>query len=171
MKIMATFDGTKFSEAILATLQRMSAMPTAEFILLTVAHEPNVKARRSRPVRPIVTSDAMGRATPVVIQPPEPSFAEDKGQATERRLDELDAYLATIADRLPEMTQTHIEVHIGDEPAGVIVDRARAENVDVIVMATHSATGLKHALFGSVAEAVVRSGVAPVLLVHPASQT
>ncbi len=169
MKIMATFDGTKFSEAILPTLQRMSAMPTAEFILLTVGHEPNVKARRSRR-RPIVTSDAMGRATPVVIQPREPTFAEDKGQATERRLDELDIYLAAIANGLPELTQTHIEAHIADEPARVIVDRARAENVDVIVMATHSSTGLKHALFGSVAEAVVRSGVAPVLLVHPTSE-
>jgi nucleotide-binding universal stress UspA family protein len=34
-------------------------------------------------------------------------------------------------------------------------------------MATHGHTGLMHVLFGDVAESVVRSGVAPVLLVHP----
>jgi nucleotide-binding universal stress UspA family protein len=34
-------------------------------------------------------------------------------------------------------------------------------------MATHSRGPLRQALFGSTTEAVVRSGVAPVLLVHP----
>ena len=167
MKIIATFDGTKFSEAILPTLLKMSALPTAQFILLTVAHEPNVKAQRSRPIRPIAASDAIGMVIPVVIDPPEPTFAEDKGQAIARRLDEMDTYLAGIAGHLPEPAPAHIEAHIADDAAAVIIDRARAENADVIVMATHSSTGLKHAIFGSVAEAVVRSGVAPVLLVHP----
>jgi hypothetical protein len=39
--------------------------------------------------------------------------------------------------------------------------------VDLIVMATHGRTGLVHVLCGDVAESVLRSGVAPVLLVHP----
>ena len=167
MKIIAAFDGTKYSEAIVPTLQKMAALSTAQFILLIVTREPNVKARRVRQIRPVVTSDAMGRATSVVFDPPEPTFAEDKGQAIARRLDELETYLTGIAEHLPDLTPTHIEAHVADDPADVIVDRARAEGADVIVMATHSPTGIKHALFGSVAEAVVRSGVAPVLLVHP----
>ena len=47
--------------------------------------------------------------------------------------------------------------------------RAMSSQPDLIVMATHGRTGLVHILFGDVAEEVVRSGVAPVLLVHPES--
>ena len=39
---------------------------------------------------------------------------------------------------------------------------------DMIVLGTHGRTGLKHALFGSVAEKVVRKATCPVLSVrHP----
>jgi nucleotide-binding universal stress UspA family protein len=55
---------------------------------------------------------------------------------------------------------------VSDDVAATIVERARAEKPDVIVMATHSKHGLS-ALFGSTTDQVVRSGVAPVLLVHP----
>jgi nucleotide-binding universal stress UspA family protein len=75
--------------------------------------------------------------------------------------------LTEIAHRLPAGTTTRIEAHLSEKVADVIIDHARQAQVDAIVMATHSATGIKHALFGSVAEAVVRSRAAPVLLVHP----
>jgi hypothetical protein len=39
--------------------------------------------------------------------------------------------------------------------------------VDLIVMATHGRTGVKHALMGSVAEKVVRISTVPVLTVKP----
>jgi universal stress protein A len=41
------------------------------------------------------------------------------------------------------------------------------EKVDLIVMATHGRTGMKHALLGSVAEKVVRLATVPVLAVKP----
>jgi len=41
------------------------------------------------------------------------------------------------------------------------------EHVDLIVMATHGRTGVKHALLGSVAEKVVRLSAIPVLTVKP----
>lgn len=167
MKILATFDGTPFSEATVPVLTKMAALPGAEITLLSVAHEPSVHARRQSISRPVSVNDAFGRGVPVIIQPPEPSFPENKDQAIDRRLEELDAYLSTIAKRLPTASKVGIEAHVGHKVAELIIDHARATQPDVIVMATHSATGIKHALFGSVAEAVVRSGVAPVLLVHP----
>jgi nucleotide-binding universal stress UspA family protein len=57
-------------------------------------------------------------------------------------------------------------VESGDA-ATVIIDYARSRAVDLIVMATHGRTGLERVVFGSVAEAVLRSGTAPVLLVRP----
>jgi len=49
-----------------------------------------------------------------------------------------------------------------------IIQAAREENVDMIVMGTHGRTGLSHVLIGSVAEKVVRGAPCPVLTVkHP----
>ena len=48
-----------------------------------------------------------------------------------------------------------------------IVRTARRLKCDLIVLATHGRTGLKHVLMGSVAENVVRRAPCPVLTVHP----
>jgi len=49
-----------------------------------------------------------------------------------------------------------------------ILQCAGQVKADMIVLGTHGRTGLKHALFGSVAEKVVRKAVCPVLSVrHP----
>ncbi|MBS0209535.1 MAG: universal stress protein [Planctomycetes bacterium] len=53
-------------------------------------------------------------------------------------------------------------------PADAIVALAAAEQVDLIVMATHGRTGLMHLLMGSVAEGVVRNADCPVLTLKPA---
>jgi nucleotide-binding universal stress UspA family protein len=49
------------------------------------------------------------------------------------------------------------------DPATAIVELAREENVDLIVMGTHGRTGLRRLLMGSIAEAVVRTAPCPVL--------
>ena len=49
-----------------------------------------------------------------------------------------------------------------------IVRYARDEAIDLIVIATHGRTGLRHALFGSVAERVLRKAPCPVLSFRPA---
>ena len=167
MKILATFDGTKFSESIMPQLQKLAALPSADFILLAVAHEPTGNLRKRGLPRPVVVSDAIGRGTPVTIDRSDPTFAEDKTQAIERRIAEMDDYLTLLGHQLPPGASCNVEAHVSDNVAQVIVDRAREEQVDVIVMATHSRSGIVHVFFGSTAEQVVRSGVAPVLLVHP----
>jgi nucleotide-binding universal stress UspA family protein len=48
-----------------------------------------------------------------------------------------------------------------------IIRKARDENCDLIVMATHGRTGLSHVLVGSVAEKVVRMADCPVLTIRP----
>lgn len=48
-----------------------------------------------------------------------------------------------------------------------IIRFAEEENVDLIVLATHGWTGMKHILVGSVAEKLVRHSTIPVLTVKP----
>lgn len=47
-----------------------------------------------------------------------------------------------------------------------IVELARRDHVDLIVMATHARTGMSRVLLGSVAEQVLRHSPCPVLTVH-----
>jgi nucleotide-binding universal stress UspA family protein len=46
-----------------------------------------------------------------------------------------------------------------------ILEFARKEQVDLIVMGTHGRTGMEHVFFGSVAEKVIRHSPIPVLVI------
>jgi len=49
-----------------------------------------------------------------------------------------------------------------------ILEYAKTQSIDLIVIGTHGRTGLMHVLMGSVAEKVVRKSPCPVLTVKPA---
>jgi universal stress protein A len=71
---------------------------------------------------------------------------------------------------LPEAASAHVDVTRLVElgvPYQRIVETATAEQVDLIVMATHGRTGLRHLVLGSVAERVVRLAPCPVLTIRP----
>lgn len=55
-------------------------------------------------------------------------------------------------------------IDVGD-PAICIVDRARLQGVDAIVMSTHGRTGLSRLLFGSVTQAVISRMPCPTFIV------
>lgn len=166
MKIMATFDGSTFSEAILPLLGRLAGLPGAEFVLFSSSDDPEGR----RDAEAVTPAQAVGMAhatNPMVVEQPEPGTAETKEQAIERRLAQLREYLIGLGAQLPAGTASRAIADIDEDPARAIVRHAEREGVDVIVIATHGRTGMVRALLGSVAERVVRAGVAPVLLVRP----
>ena len=57
-------------------------------------------------------------------------------------------------------------IHTG-KPFLEIINVAREEKVDLIIIATHGHTGVEHILFGGTAEKVVRKAHCPVLVVRP----
>jgi nucleotide-binding universal stress UspA family protein len=78
-----------------------------------------------------------------------------------------------IRNRLSDLVSTLTSLGLASEflmsgglPADSILDAARSQSVDVIVMGTHGRRGLSHALFGSVAESVLRRSSCPVLTVR-----
>jgi nucleotide-binding universal stress UspA family protein len=91
---------------------------------------------------------------------------ETREQVLARLETDLRVYLE---DRVREMPRikSRIMVDIADDPAAVIIARARERHADLIAMATHGRSGVNHLLMGSVCERVVRSGVAPVLVLRP----
>jgi nucleotide-binding universal stress UspA family protein len=101
----------------------------------------------------------------------------------ERQLEQdARAYLQRVADRiapeLPEQvrcepTRTRPLQSPYAETVAVIDSLrrlARELHADLIVMATHARGGVSRAWLGSVADALVRRGTAPILLVHPRTE-
>jgi nucleotide-binding universal stress UspA family protein len=166
MKILATFDGSAFSESILPQLEVLSALPDVSFILVRVGAVPHGQAF-TQPQVPLPAGTPASGAPPVVVDSAEPRFAETKDQAVDRTVVELREYLDALSHRLRSLAPCSVLPVLDDHPASAIVKLAMAEQPDMIVMATHGHTGAVHVLFGDTAEKVVAAAVAPVLLVHP----
>lgn len=78
-----------------------------------------------------------------------------------RALDHLKEVLEKVVGAAVE---TRPRVVLGD-PVSEIIDMAGGADYDLLVIATHGYSGLKHVLLGSIAERVVRSAPCPVLVV------
>ena len=86
-----------------------------------------------------------------------PDFSADKHAEMIKRLRALDAKSGVKTQHVVRMGRAWQEV----------IEIAREQKADMIILATHGYTGLKHALLGSVAEKIVRHAPCPVLSVHP----
>lgn len=91
-------------------------------------------------------------------------------------------YPPTVVDSLDESARTRIEERLAAAAAGAPIEvrtlvrtgqpyheiaaTAKELDIDLIVIATHGWTGLKHVLMGSTAERVVRHAPCPVLTVR-----
>ena len=74
--------------------------------------------------------------------------------------------LSRLAARL-RARRVAVRTLLGVGPAHrVIVDTAKKQRADVVIMSTHGRTGLPHLVMGSVAERVVRNAACPVLTVR-----
>ena len=88
-----------------------------------------------------------------------PEYERGLHADAERKLREL------IEERVPKSLKVRTVIGHGDA-GSEIVRIAEDERADLIVMATTGLTGLRHILFGSVAEKVVRLAACPVLTVR-----
>lgn len=63
---------------------------------------------------------------------------------------------------IPPDLKSKVIVKTG-KPYVEIIETAKEEDIDLIIIATHGHTGIEHVLFGSTAEKVVRKAPCPVL--------
>ena len=73
-------------------------------------------------------------------------------------------YRKRYVSKLAEGVSFEIVTKSGRED-GEILEFAKKEQVDIIVMGTHGRTGMEHVFFGSVAEKVIRHSPIPVLVI------
>ncbi|MEX1252917.1 MAG: universal stress protein [Dehalococcoidia bacterium] len=169
-KVLVPVDGSDLSEEVLPVVAELLAGTTADVTLFIAGEEPQATRRRRPGLRqalPLGGIAAPGGISPGVLPAAPPAYAESKGQAIARREDELLGYLDNVGKVLLKTGRpVHAAVHFGN-PAAEIVAFAKKERFDLIAMATHGRSGLSETLHGSVTAEVVRSGVAPVLVVRP----
>lgn len=80
---------------------------------------------------------------------------------------EAEEYLTAVAARLGEEGIKGVETSVWyGSPATAIIEAARLQKGDLIVMTTHGRSGLGRLILGSVAESVLRGTTTPILLLR-----
>lgn len=80
---------------------------------------------------------------------------------------EAEEYLTAVAARLGEEGVKGVETSVWyGPPATAIIEAARLQKGDLIVMTTHGRSGLGRLILGSVAESVLRGTTTPILLLR-----
>ena len=140
-RILVPLDGSEGAEAILPFAEQVAGPLDAEVVLLRVLE----------PASPVELVASAGVVTPDTFT-----------------LRDMDAkrYLSEVERRLAKKgVRVRTRVAFG-LPADEILAAAKATSADLIAMATHGRSGFGRALFGSVAESVLRASPAPVLLIR-----
>lgn len=174
MKILVCLDGSELAHSILPHARQLAKSTGAQVELVQVLDLSKIQQTLGRrlggPAADLGAFTATGDAhVPFVPKRDRPAESETviegRELAIERARAEAQAQLVAEFAGFPKGVQG--TVLTGDNPAATIVQYAQDARADLIAMATHSRHGLREAIWGSVTDAVVRSGVAPVLVYHP----
>jgi nucleotide-binding universal stress UspA family protein len=153
-KILVPLDGSEMSEKSLSMAQNLaSSSDTSIHLMQVISLRPELDARRGSGVESITILEMEQDAARRLI---EVQTARGK------------AYLEGIAGQL-EKAGIHVTTVIREgATAENIVEYAKEQAIDLIVMSTHGRGGFKRFFLGSVTDRVIRSGETPVLVL-PAS--
>lgn len=164
-KIMIPLDGSELAECVLPEVEaflRGSLVKTAVFIMV-VEPVPIILYNASVTFDMVKYPETLERD----IFPPNMEYWETK--RAERKISGT-VYLDHIANRFHQYgVKIECEVlDVAGRVAKTLADYAEDNHVDMILMATHGRSGVGRWLMGSVAEGVLLSSRAPVLMVKAA---
>jgi nucleotide-binding universal stress UspA family protein len=153
-RILAPLDGSKLAECALGNVADIaSGCHVTEVILLTVLEPVLI---------PSFWPDSQAETSTISAN------LEKSWQQAHRSAGQ---YLAASAENMKKagiaVETVVIDKSEGEQVADIILNYARNNSLDMIVMSTHGRSGISRWAFGSVAEKVVRSSLIPVLTVTP----
>lgn len=135
-RILVPLDGSELAEAAIAPALEMAQAGSALLILI-----------RAADARILPGADVIGAQIHAVR--------------------EAEEYLSGVKDKLEKTGVKRIETHVWYGPAApAVVEAAKVQKVDLIVMSTHGRSGFGRIIFGSVAESVLRGTRVPILLIR-----
>jgi nucleotide-binding universal stress UspA family protein len=147
-KILVCLDGSELAEQVLPYAAEQARCFCSRLTLLHVVLEPVM-----------VSTGAAGG--PEHIEKPDvlDQIKEEQKQTF--------VYLERIAEELREEGLEVEPVLLQGSPGDAIISYAGENNFGLIAMATHGRSGLGRAVFGSVAEHVLRNSDMPLLVIRP----
>jgi nucleotide-binding universal stress UspA family protein len=151
-RILVPLDGSLLAESALAVAARVAQTSDGSIVLLRVIGVPTTYT-------PYIYGPDMAQS---------PSLAQE---LLDTEQENAEKYLAEIA-RLDILAGIKVEPTVIPGSAGMaILDTAKEEQVDLIVMSSHGETGFKRLALGSVAQYVSRHSPAPVLVLQEDGST
>jgi nucleotide-binding universal stress UspA family protein len=146
-RMLVPLDGSEVAEGILPFVEQVAGPLDAEVVLFRVIEPPS-------PVELVASAG--------VVAP----------DAFTLRETDAKTYLSEIERRLSKKRlRVRTRVALGGPPAEAILAAAQATSADIIAMATRGRAGLGRALFGSVAESVLRASPVPVLMIRTVAKS
>ncbi len=146
-RILVPLDGSLLAESALAVAARIAPASDGTIVFLRVIGVPTTYT-------PYIYGSDMAQ---------NPQLAQDMLNIEQENAEK---YLAEIA-RLDILAGIQVETTIIPGSAGIsILDTAKEEKVDLIVMSSHGETGFKRLALGSVAQYVSRHSPVPVLVLQ-----
>jgi nucleotide-binding universal stress UspA family protein len=164
-KILVPCDGSELAqESVFPQVEGLAEAMDAEIIILRVVPTPAGRSgtafRAGAPEMPIslpVTPEDAQIARHPIYKDQEIASAEAEARHSVARAE------AMLRDK---GVKVRSEVLLG-RPAEEIIDYAREQNADLIVMCSHGRSGIGRWVFGSVTEKVLRGSETPILVIRP----
>lgn len=152
-RVLVPLDGSRFASRALRYAAEVAQRFGAEVILIQVV-------RRATSV--------IDGAAPIDIGPAGSGIAVQVAlEADKRNTARARQYLS---GKVRAMRSRHIQSSyrvLRGDIARSIIEFTEKENIDLVVMTTHGKSGLRRAVMGSVADAVIRESRKPVLVIRP----
>ena len=168
MRAMIALDGGRTDHDVLAASAFVLAAPRDQVYLLTVVSPSQVAETASGGPAASFYSQPQGTlAGQTLPRTDVPQHAvEDRGQAVQRVHDEAMLYLSSMGKRYLEELEFEGYVELSDDTADTIMKFIDDHDIQGMAMGTSSGRSrLGSALFGGVAEEVVRRAAVPVMVV------
>jgi nucleotide-binding universal stress UspA family protein len=148
-RILVCLDGSELAERVLPYVAEEASHSNARVILFQATAEPTF------------LSPGIPGA------PPMPVGTESLMKQAQREEQQAANYLDKLAKQL-QAKNLKVETATAPGPAGkTIVAYAENNKIDLIAIATHGRGGLGRAVFGSVADHVLRESKLPILVIKP----
>lgn len=143
-KILVPLDGSELAERALKHLESIYKLDATELVILFRVVEP------------------------LLIDVRDSVEADRASELQSKQEEEAEKYMEKIKKQLKNkgMPVKNI-IEFGMDPASKILEIAKKENVDLIVMSTHGKSKVLHWMFGSVANRVLMRTPIPILVVVP----
>ena len=150
--ILVPLDGSELSEKALDVVKSLaSSSETTVHLIEVVSRSPEFEARRG--------TSGFFQTGEIELE------INTARQLVDRRIGRAKEYLEMVAVGLQD-AGINVVTAIGEGAADEqIIDYAKENNIDLIVMSTHGHGGLRRLFIGSVTDRVVHSGEKPVLVV------